>query len=206
MAAYRENLLELLVDAPWWVSASLAAAVLMLLKFILPAVFAGNSFSGALVSGLADAAWIVALIVFIPAPVSAYNSWKKDQLLNGRADPSGLARLSRRAFTQLVQDVYARDGYRLLPYADPTDQAEVDMMAEKNGETLLLQYRHHRSGQIEKQAVQTMLDRLEKGDAQKAHIISCSGFSQEAAQLSQNSSVHLLDTDGLKAMLSRGVR
>ncbi|MFO7838032.1 MAG: restriction endonuclease [Desulfosalsimonadaceae bacterium] len=206
MAAYRENLLELLVDAPWWVSASLAAAVLVLLKYILPEVFTGNSLAGALAGGLAEAAWLVALIVFIPAPVSIYNTWKKNRLLNGQEDPSGMTRLSRRAFTQLVQAVYARNGYRLKPYTDPTDQAEVDMMAKKNGETVLLQYRHHKSGQIEKQAVEAMLDRLQQDDARQAHIISCSGFSQEAAQLARNSSVRLLDADSLEAMLRKGLR
>lgn len=206
MAAYRENLLELLVDAPWWVSVLIAAAVFVLLKFVLPGVFTGQSFSGALAGGLSQAAWLIAVIVLIPAPVSAYNTWKKNRLLSGEEKSSAMAKLSRRAFAQLVEEVYSNSGYRLQPNADPMDQAEVDVIAETRKEKVLVQYRHHKSGPINEQTVQAMIDRLKKGDAGKAHIISCSGFSREAVELAANSSVKLLDSEGLGAMISSGRR
>ncbi|MFP4160309.1 MAG: restriction endonuclease [Desulfobacterales bacterium] len=204
MAAYRENLLELLVEAPWWVSVFIAAALFVLLKFILPGVFTGQTFSGALAGGLSQAAWLIAVIVLIPAPVSAYNTWKKNRLLNGDEKSSAMAKLSRRAFAQLVEEVYSNNGYRLEPNADPVDQAEVDMIAETGKEKVLVQYRHHKSGPIKEQAVKAMIDRLKTDDAGKAHIISCSGFSSEAVELAADSRVNLIDSESLAAMISRG--
>jgi HJR/Mrr/RecB family endonuclease len=204
MAAYRENLLELLVDAPWWVSAGIAAAVFVVLKFILPELVTGQSLAAALAGGLADAAWLIALIVLIPAPVSAYNTWKKDRLLSGREDPAAIKKLSRGAFTRLVEDIYAANGYRIKPDADPYDEAEVDLIAENESQQVLVQHRHHKSGQITPKAVQAMLDRLEKGDAQKAHVISCSGFTQEASELAAGSNVQLIDVNGLEKMIKPG--
>lgn len=204
MAANRENLLELLVDAPWWVSALLAAAVFVLLKFVLPGVFTGQTLSGALAGGLSQAAWLIAVIVFIPAPVSAYNTWKKNRLLTGEEDSSAMAKLSRRAFYQLVEEVYSNNGYRLEHNADPEDQAEVDIIAENREEKVLVQYRHHNSGRINEQTVRAMIDRLKNDDAGKAHIISSSGFSPEAVELAADTGVKLIDSEGLAEMISRG--
>ncbi|MFO7931540.1 MAG: restriction endonuclease [Thermodesulfobacteriota bacterium] len=204
MAANRENLLELLVDAPWWVSVLIAAAVFVLLKFVLPGVFTGQSLSGALAGGLSQAAWLIAVIVLIPAPVSAYNTWKKNRLLIGEEDASAISKLSRRAFAQLVEDLYSNNGYRLEQNADPVDQAEVDIIAENREEKVLVQYRHHKSGRINEQAVKAMIDRLENDDARQAHIISCSGFTPEAVELAADTGVKLLDSEDLAEMISRG--
>ena len=204
MAAYRENLLELLVDAPWWVSATIAATVFVVLKFILPELVTGQSLSAALAGGLADASWLIALIVLIPAPVSAYNTWKKNRLLSGLEDPAAIKKLSRGAFTQLVEDLYAANGYRVKPDADPCDEAEVDLIAEKDSQQVLVQHRHHKSGQITPKTVQAMIDRLEKDNAGQAHIISCSGFTQEASELAAGSNVELIGVNGLEEMIKSG--
>lgn len=201
MAERKENLLELLVDAPWWVSVMIAVLVFMLFRFILPAVAAEASLPGVLAGALSSVAWLIALIVLVPAPVSAYNTWKKKRLLSGTEDMSALTKLSRRAFAQLVQEVYVRNGYQIKQYAEPGDKAEVDLIVEKAGVTVLVQYRHYKSGSIEEQTVQAILERLEKQEAQKAHIISSRGFSEQAAELARDSRISLLDMDSLAAMV-----
>jgi HJR/Mrr/RecB family endonuclease len=80
----------------------------------------------------------------------------------------------------------------------------VDLIAENESQQVLVQHRHHKSGQITPKAVQAMLDRLEKGDAQKAHVISCSGFTQEASELAAGSNVQLIDVNGLEKMIKPG--
>jgi restriction system protein len=202
MAVGSKNMLELLVDAPWWVSAILAAAVYILLTLVLPGVFPEESLSGVISGALSSTAWLIALILLIPAPVSFYNTWKKDRLLAGEADPGSLGRLSQRAFAQLVQELYTRNGYQVQSHVDPQDQAEVDMIAKKQGNTLLVQYRYYKSGAVKEQAVQAMLERLDNGEAQEAHIISCPGFNEQAEELGGDSRLKLLDKQGLAEMLA----
>lgn len=202
MAEGSKNMLELLVEAPWWVSALLSAAVYMLLTLVLPGVFSEESLLGVLAGALSSTAWLIALILLIPAPVSFYNNWMKDRLLSGQADPSSLGRLSQRAFSQLVQELYTKNGYQVESHVDPQDQAEVDMIAKKQGSTVLVQYRYYKSGAVNEQAMQAMLERLDKGDAQEGHVISCPGFEEQVQELGRDSRLRLLDKQGLTRMLA----
>ncbi|MFP4392556.1 MAG: restriction endonuclease [Desulfohalobiaceae bacterium] len=202
MAEGSKNLLELLVEAPWWVSAILAAVVYMLLTLVLPGTFPEDSLLGVLAGALASTAWLIALILLIPAPVSFYNSWQKDRLLSGQADARSLGRLSQRAFAQLVQELYTKNGYQVQHHVDPQDQAEVDLIARKEGRTVLVQYRHHKSGAVSEQAVESMLQRLDNGDAQEGHVISCPGFSPQVLELGKDTRLKLLDSQGLAEMLA----
>ncbi|MFW6217282.1 MAG: restriction endonuclease [Desulfohalobiaceae bacterium] len=201
MAERSENMLELLVDAPWWVSVLVAAVVYTLLRVVLPGALPEETLLGVLAGALSSAAWLIAVILLIPAPVSLYYTWKKDRLLAGQADAGSLDRLSRRAFAQLVQELYAKNGYSVNPSADPEDKAEVDMIVEKKGRTILVQFRHHKSGQVSEQAVEVMLQKLDQEEAQEAHIISCPGFSEQVRELAQDSRLKLLDKQGLASMI-----
>jgi restriction system protein len=70
-------MLNLLVELPWWVSVLVSGIALVFLRYILPLIdfksMAGNSFA----KGLSGAAPFVAIVLLLPAPISALSSWKK---------------------------------------------------------------------------------------------------------------------------------
>ncbi len=77
MARKDESILNLLVESPWWVSVVVSGIAFVFLKFILPSVNFQSMAANAFAKGLSGAAGFVALVLLLPAPISALNSWKK---------------------------------------------------------------------------------------------------------------------------------
>jgi restriction system protein len=72
-----ESILNLLVESPWWLSVLVSAVAFVFLRFVLPSVNFQSMAANAFVKGLSGAAPFVALVLLLPAPIAALNSWKK---------------------------------------------------------------------------------------------------------------------------------
>jgi restriction system protein len=84
MARKDESILDQLVECPWWVSILVSAAVFLGLRYLLPALSFGGVAANTVAKGLSQLAPIVALILLIPAPIAALNSWRKRRLLDSQ--------------------------------------------------------------------------------------------------------------------------
>ncbi len=77
-------MLNLLVKYPWWVSVLVSGIAFVFLKFILPSIdfrsVAANSFA----KGLSGGASIVAIVLLLPAPIAALNSFLKKRRRNSQ--------------------------------------------------------------------------------------------------------------------------
>lgn len=77
MARKDESILNLLVECPWWVSVVVSGIAFLFLRFILPSIdfqgMAANTFA----KRLSSVAPFVALVLLLPAPIAAFNSWLK---------------------------------------------------------------------------------------------------------------------------------
>src|SRR3990172_5396460 len=98
MAWKNESILNLLVQVPLWVSVVISRASYLILKFILPSMDFGNSLANAFAKSLSVAAPLVALVLLVPAPFSAFNSWQKRRLLNGQKGIDSIKALGWREF------------------------------------------------------------------------------------------------------------
>jgi len=72
-----ESLLNLLVECPWWVSVLVAGFAFVFLRFIFPSIHFPGMAANAFTKGLSSAAPFVALVLLLPAPIAALNSWLK---------------------------------------------------------------------------------------------------------------------------------
>ncbi len=77
MARRDESILNLLVEYPWWVSVLVSGITFLFLKIVIPYIDFGSMAANAFIKGLSHAAPFVALILLLPAPISALNSWLK---------------------------------------------------------------------------------------------------------------------------------
>jgi restriction system protein len=72
-----ESILNLLVECPWWVSVLVFGIVFLGLRFILPSIDFGGMAANSFAKGLSSAAPLVAIVLLLPAPIAALNSWLK---------------------------------------------------------------------------------------------------------------------------------
>jgi restriction system protein len=77
MARREESILNLLVECPWWISVLVSGLAFIGLRFILPSIDFGGMGVNSFAKGLSTAAWLVALVLLLPAPISALNAWRK---------------------------------------------------------------------------------------------------------------------------------
>jgi restriction system protein len=84
MARKDESILNLLVECPWWVSVALSGIAFVFLRFILPSIDFKSMAANAFAKGLSGMAPIVALVLLLPAPIAALNSWLKKKRLRAK--------------------------------------------------------------------------------------------------------------------------
>ena len=77
MARRDESILSLLAECPWWVVVLVSAIAFIGLRFMLPSIDFGGIAANSFVKGLSGAAPFVAIVLLLPAPIAALNSWLK---------------------------------------------------------------------------------------------------------------------------------
>jgi len=77
MARRDESILNSLPECPWWVSVLVSGIAFVGLRFILPSIDFGGMAANSFAKGLSTAAPFVAIVLLLPAPISALNSWRK---------------------------------------------------------------------------------------------------------------------------------
>jgi restriction system protein len=84
MARKDESILNLLVECPWWVSVVVSGIAFLFLRFILPSIDFQGMTANAFAKGLSSAAPFVGLVLLLPAPIAAFNSWLKKKRRKGK--------------------------------------------------------------------------------------------------------------------------
>ena len=84
MARKDESILNLIVECPWWVSVAVSGIAFLFLRFILPSIDFQGMAANAFAKGLSSAAPFVALVLLLPAPIAAFNSWLKKKRRKGK--------------------------------------------------------------------------------------------------------------------------
>ncbi len=77
MARKDESILDLLVECPWWVSVLVSGIAFVGLRFILPSIDFGGMAANSFAKGLSSAAPFIAIVLLLPAPIAALNSWRR---------------------------------------------------------------------------------------------------------------------------------
>ena len=80
MARRKRSFVYVVANALWWVSPVISGAAYLLLRYGLP-MFAGDPASEAAYTRVADDAWLVALLLLVPAPFAAIAAWQERRRL-----------------------------------------------------------------------------------------------------------------------------
>src|SRR4030042_120917 len=180
MARKNETILNLLAKSPWWVSVVVAGMFFLFLRYILP----GMSGDNIVLKGVARAAPTVApwvgLFFLIPAPISAYHSWRKRKLLDNQKDLNSIRSLGWQEFEELVGEAYRRQGYTVRENSGAGPDGGVDLVLKKDGNSLLVQCKQWRSMKIGVKVVREMYGVMKANHPSGAIVITSGMFTQAA--------------------------
>ena len=196
------SILDLLADAPWWVSVVVAGAAFLLLRYILPSLSGENLAAKSLGRTAHVVAPWVSLVLLVPAPVSLYNSWRKRRLLDSQEDLDSIRSLSWKELEELVGEAYRRQGYTVKENDGVGPDGGIDLILSKNGRTFLVQCKQWRSWKIGVKIVREMYGLMAANHASGAIIITSGIFTQEAKSFAAGKPIDLIEGSQLANMIT----
>jgi restriction system protein len=138
------------------------------------------------------APWI-ALFLLLPAPISAYHSWRKRKLLDKQKGLDSIRSLSWREFEQLVGEAYRRQGYTVRENAGAGPDGGIDLALSKDGKTYLVQCKQWRSWKIGVKVVREMYGVMTAKHAHGVVLITSGMFTQEARNFAAGKPIDLVE-------------
>jgi restriction system protein len=214
-----EDLARLASLLPWWLSLLLAAASWFVLSAYAGSEVAVNpenpfeSVSGAIPRALATVGQFVLPLAFFSGAVwSLGRSLRNGRLLNRVTSPvqmqSGryhgqdldpMLTLSWQEFEHLVGEIFRRRGYSVVETGKGADGG-VDLVARKEGRTVLIQCKHWRTRDVGVSIVRELLGAVAARRASGGVVVTVGGFTEEARRFAREAQVELIDGDALRRL------
>jgi len=201
MARRDEGLLDLLVEVPWWVSIVVGIISYVAMRFVIPAMFAGNPLGDVLGRGIAQFSW-VALIFLLPAGLSAFRSARKSQRLDRQTSIESIRVLPWKQFEDLLGEAYRRQGYSVVENSSLGADGGVDLTIRREGATYLVQCKQWRTYKVGVKVIREMFGLMTAHNAAGAIIVTSGTFTQEARAFAAGKPIELVDGDRLVQIIS----
>jgi len=203
MARKNEGWFDLLVVLPWWVSVIVSASTYIGLKYIAPSISTDNMFLQPMLTTLApNIAHMMAFVLLIPAPISAFNSWRKRKLLDDQKSIQTIRDLSWREFEELVAEAYRRQGYTVIENTTAGADGGIDVKLMKDGHTHLVQCKNWKTSKVGVKVVREMYGVMVAKHAYSAIIIVSGTFTQEAKNFAVGKPVDLINGSQLEKLIA----
>ena len=202
MARRNDGILDLLALLPWWVSVLTAGVVYVALAHVAPAITTTNPLLQGLLNAAPGLAPLFGIILLIPAPISAFNAWRKCRLLDEQEDIASIRSLSWKQFEELVAEAYRRQGFRVIENASGGADGGVDIRLVKNGETHLVQCKQWRSNKVGVNIVREMFGVMTAQKVASVIIVTSGHFTREAQDFAAGKPIQLVDGPQLADLIS----
>ncbi len=202
MARKDEGVLDLLVLLPWWVSVIVSILTYIGLKFIVPALPIENIFLQSFQTVLPNVAHILASILLIPAPISAFSTWRKRKLLDNQKNIQTIRSLTWRQFEELVAEAYRRQGYTVIENQTIGADGGIDVRLKKDNALHLVQCKNWRINKVGVKTVREMYGVMVAEHASSMKIIISGMFTQEAKSFAHNKPIDLVDGPQLEKLIA----
>lgn len=194
-------ILDILVTSPWWVSVIFSACVYVILKWILPTLHIENIILKNFVLPLNKMAAFVAVIFLIPAPISAFNAWRKRELLEKQKGIDSIRTLSWKEFEELIAEAFRRKGYSVIENMKAGPDEGIDITLRKKSELFLVQCKHWKTQKVGVTVVREMYGVMVSKHATGVIIVTSGFFTQEAQSFAKGKPIELIEGNQLTSFI-----
>lgn len=201
MARKNDSLLDILSLLPWWVSVALSGTSYLILKYFIPSIEfqqkGPTDMTYAFYKGLANAAPmlapIIALLLIIPAPISAINSWRKRKLLDKQECIDTIRNLTWKEFEELVGEAYRRQGYAVYENSGAGPDGGIDLILKMDSDVILVQCKHWKTVKVGVDKVRELYGVHVSKNANKSILMTSGIITQEAKNFAENKPIDLVE-------------
>ena len=201
MARRKESPLETLITLPWWVSVALACFAFVVLRWVVPSMFAGNVVAAAFV-GAAQlfAPWVAGFFILVAGGAALF-AWRKRALLDGQMSLATIRELHWQDFEWLVSEAYRRRGYSVEDSIKRGPDGGVDLVLRKDGRTTLVQCKQRKASAVGVPVVREAYGVQMHEKADRSVVITSGHFTREARAFVQGKPIELVDGPQLMALV-----
>lgn len=193
--------IDLLFQAPWWVSVITAVIVYVAMGHVLPFIETDNQLIDMVFKALAVPAPFFGLIILLIAPFSFFNARRKAKQLDNQKSIKTIRQLHWRNFEELVAEAYRRQGYRVTEGGFGADGG-IDLELRKGEELVFVQCKQWKTQKVGVSVVREMFGVLTASNADKV-IVICSGkFTQQAIDFALDKPIELLSGNELLSLIA----
>jgi len=196
-----EDVLDLLIMCPWYVSVIVSGAVYALLKYYLPTLEPEKMIYRTFSQLLTPFAGVIALIFLIPAPISALRSYRRKTLLKSQKSIDTIRELHWRDFEFLVAQAYRQQGYRVLENEEMGPDDGIDLVIEKNSNRYIVQCKQWRTVKVGVKVAREMYGTMHSVNAQGVIIITSGLLTQETKNLAHDRPINLVEGNELAELI-----
>jgi restriction system protein len=186
------SILDDLAMLPWWINVIFAVVVYLSLKFWIPSIAFQNPFYKGMAMAVPSFAPVASVLLLFVAAISAFNAWRKGQLLDRQKDIGTLRKISWQEFEELVGEAYRRKGYAVTENGGGGADGGVDLVLKRGGEILLVQCKHWKMDKVGVKIVRELYGVVAAEGATGGVVISSGTFTQEAQDFAKGKPIELL--------------
>jgi len=196
-----EELMDVLADAPWWVSVLVAGVCYLAVRFGIPATVSGEGMLDDIFIQLSDYAWLSAIFL-VPGLFSALRSLSKRRRLDRQWGIESIRALPWRQFEKLLGETYRRQGYSVLENSGAGADGGVDLTIRKGDAVYLVQCKQWRMHKVGVKVVREMLGLVAAHRAAGAIVVTSGAFTKEAREFAARQPVELIDGRALVRLVA----
>ena len=203
MPRRQESLLEDLTHMHWSVSVVLSVMAYVGLAVVLPQYCAGDACSvfGPFASILATLAPVIALVLLIPAPLSALRARKKRRLLDQQRDLESIRSLHWKDFESLLGEYYRRRGFSVEENRQGGADGGVDLRLRDRDGLHVVQCKQWLTRQVGVSIVRELYGVMVDQGAYSGSVVTSGTFTKEAKQFAEGKRMELVDGARLERMI-----
>jgi len=161
-----------------------------------------NIFFKGLAMAVPSFAPVASCMLIFAAAISAFNAWRKGELLEQQKGVGTLRKISWQEFEELVGEAYRRKGYAVTESGGGGADGGVDLILRKNGEILLVQCKHWKMDKVGVKVARELYGVVAAEGATGGIVISSGTFTQEARDFAKGKPLELLDGSTLIKLIA----
>jgi len=195
MAPRNRSILTML---PWW-SLMILSSLVYLSKYLITFHTSPNNF---LMAPEQMMTTIMSGALFVIAILSAFNTWRKGDLLERQQGIRSIRSISWQEFEELVGEAYKRKGYSVTETGGGGADGGVDLILKRGDENLLVQCKHWKIDKVGVKVVRELFGVVAAEGASGGIIISSGTFTQEAIDFARGKTLELVNGSDLVKLVA----